>query len=407
VDQFELVIVGGGLTAARAIKSYRNAGGGGTIALLAQERTLPYHRPPLSKAFMRGESDADALAEQEAFYREHGVEVLLGTTVTAVSPRERSVSAGTRRYGYEKLLLATGSRPRRLDVPGSDLAGVFSLRTRDDARAIRAAAGEGRDAVVIGGGFIALEVASSLRQRGVETALVHRATGLFQLLDAPELERELAALVRANGVELILGDEVAEFGGSGGHVDSVVTKTGRTLPTDLVVVGVGVEPVVDFLADSGIELANGIVVDERFETNIPGIFAAGDVANFPDALYGRRRRIEHWSNANYAGHQVGQTLAGVDASYSTVSSFFTQTFGLTIKVLGDHTGSDELVTRGSLREGNLLGLYLDADRLVAALLVGQSDETEAQLKGLIEQRAVVDPGLVTLHSPELGEALPR
>ncbi len=276
MDQFELVIVGGGLTAARAIKSYRDAGGSGTIALLAQERTLPYHRPPLSKAFMRGESDADALAEQEGFYREHGVEVLLGTTVTAVSPRERSVNTGTRLCRYQKLLLAPGSRPRRLEVPGSDLAGVFSLRTRDDARAIRAAAGEGRDAVVVGGGFIGLEVASSLRQRGVETALLHRATGLFQLLDAPELERELAALVRAKGVELILGDEVAEFGGSGGHVDSVVTKTGRILPTDLVVVGVGVDPVVDFLAGSGIELANGIVVDERFETNIPGIFAAGD-----------------------------------------------------------------------------------------------------------------------------------
>jgi NADPH-dependent 2,4-dienoyl-CoA reductase/sulfur reductase-like enzyme len=405
VDQFELVIVGGGLTAARAIKSYRDAGGRGTIALLAQEQTLPYHRPPLSKAFMRGESDADALVEPEAFYQGHGIEVLLGTTVTAISPRERNVSTGARRYRYDKLLLTTGSRPRRLDVPGADLAGVFCLRTRDDARAIRAAASEGRDAVVIGGGFIGLEVASSLRQRGVETTLGHRDTGLFQLLNAPELERDLAALVQANGVELILGDEVDAFGGSGGHVDSVVTKTDRTLPTDLVVVRVGVEPVVDFLAGSGIELANGIVVDERFETNIPGVFAAGDVANFPDALSGRRRRIEHWSNANYAGDQVGQILAGVDGSYATVSSFFTETFDLTIKLLGDHQGSDELVTRGSLRDGDLLGLYLAADRLVAALLVGQSDETEAQLKSLIEQRAVVDPRLFTAPSLELADAL--
>ena len=391
MKQFDLIIAGGGLAAARAVKAYREAGGEGSVALLSQEPTLPYHRPPLSKAFLRGESDGEALVEQETFYSDHDVEVLLGTTVIAVRPGECTVDAGTERYRYAQLLVATGSRPRTLDVPGADLAGVFTLRTGEDARALRAAASEARDAVVVGGGFIGLEVASSLRQRGIETTLVHRDPALFRLLAAPELERELTALVQANGVALVLGDEVEEFGGSGGRVDSVVTKAGRTLATDLVVVGVGVDPVLDFLAGSGIAIDNGIAVDERLETSIPGIFAAGDVANFPDPLYGRRRRIEHWSHASYTGSIVGQTLAGADASYSTVSSFFTQAFGLTLKVLGDHTGSDELVTRGSLRDGQLLGQYLADGRLAAAVLVGQSDETEARLKDLIAERAVVDP----------------
>jgi 3-phenylpropionate/trans-cinnamate dioxygenase ferredoxin reductase subunit len=385
--RFKLVIAGGGLAAARAIRSYREAGGEGAIALLSQETTLPYHRPPLSKGFLRGELDGDTLVEQEDFYREHGVEVLLGTTVTAVTPQERTVTAGGNLYRFDSLLLATGAGPRRLDVSGADLAGVFNLRTNADAQAIREAAREAREAVVVGGGFIGIEVAASLRRLGAEMTLVHRDPGLFQLLGAPELEHDLADLVRTNGVELILPDEVARFEGRGGHVDSVVTRLGRTLASELVVVGVGVEPVVDYLAGSGIDVANGIVVDERFETNIQGIYAVGDVASFHDPLYGRRRRIEHWSNAAYAGTQVGKILAGEDAPYAAVSSFFTEAFGVTIKVLGDQTGNDRLVTSGSLRERDLLGLYLDGDRLVAALLVGQSPETEANLKRLIEQRA--------------------
>jgi NADPH-dependent 2,4-dienoyl-CoA reductase/sulfur reductase-like enzyme len=238
---------------------------------------------------------------------------------------------------------------------------------------------------VVGGGFIGLEVASSLRQLGLEVTLVHRDPGLFRLLGAPELEHDLADLVRTNGVELILGDEVARFEGRSGRVDSVVTGIGRTLATELVVVGVGVDPAVDYLAGSGIEVGNGVVVDERFETSVPDIYAAGDVASFHDPLYGRRRRLEHWSNADYAGTQVGRILAGEEAPYATVSSFFTQAFGVTIEVLGDHTGSDRLVTRGSLRERNLVGLHLDGERLVGALLVGQTAETEANLRQLIEQ----------------------
>jgi NADPH-dependent 2,4-dienoyl-CoA reductase/sulfur reductase-like enzyme len=400
VNQFELVIVGGGLAAARAIKAFREEGGAGAVALLSQEPRLPYHRPPLSKAFLRGERDSDSFVEEEAFYAKHDVEVLLGTTVTAVDPGERTVRAGDRRYRYGRLLISTGSRPRKLEVAGADLDGVFTLRTANDARAIRAAAVEARDAVVIGGGFIGLEVASSLRARGIDTTLMHRDTALFRLLNAPELERELAGLVQDGGVELVLGDEIEALGNRGPDVDSVVTKIGRTLPADLVVVGIGVEPNIDFLAGTGIEIADGIVVDDRFETTVPGVFAAGDIANFPDPLYRRRRRIEHWSHASYTGSVAGQNLAGVDARYSRLSSFFTQAFGLTIKVLGDHTGSDELIVHGSLHDGDLRGLYLRGDRLLAAVLVGQSKETEAELKSRIEAEAAVGTAGACAGGPE-------
>ena len=386
------MIVGGGLASARAIRSYRESGGEGRVLLVSKDSVLPYHRPPLSKRYLRGEAEADeAFVEPEAFYAESDVDVLLSTTVARVDSRAREVELEDgRRHRFAKLLLASGARPRRLDSPGADLPGVYSLRSLEDATAIRTAAGEAREAVVIGGGFIGMEVAASLRHVGLEVTLVNRASGLFQALEAPELESEVAVFFADNDVNLVLSDEVAAFRGRS-HVDSIETKTGKRIATDFVVAGVGVEPVVDFLEGSGLELQNGVLINEQFETSLPGIFAAGDVANFYDPLYQRRRRIEHWSNANYQGAEVGRKLAGASGSYDTVSTFFTEIFGLTIKVFGDLSSHDELVVRGSLNDRNLLGFYLEQGRVVATLLAGQTSETEDELKRLIAKRAVIAP----------------
>jgi NADPH-dependent 2,4-dienoyl-CoA reductase/sulfur reductase-like enzyme len=395
MQDFELIIVGGGLTSARAIRAYRESGGAGKVLLTSKDSVLPYHRPPLSKRYLRGEAEArDAFVEPEAFYAESDVDVLLGTTVARIDSRAREVELenGTR-HRFGKLLLASGARPRRLDSPGADLAGVYSLRSLEDATAIRNAAAEAREAVVIGGGFIGMEVAASLRHIGLEVTLVNRASGLFQALAAPELESEVAVFFADNDVNLVLSDEVAAFRGRS-RVDSIETKTGKRIATDFVVAGVGVEPVVDFLEGSRLETKNGVLVNEHFETSVPGIFAAGDVANFYDPLYGRRRRIEHWSNANYQGAEVGRKLAGASGSYDTVSTFFTEIFGLTIKVFGDLGSHDELVVRGSLNDRNLLGFYLEQGRLVATLLAGQTSETEDELKRLIAEQALVDADIL-------------
>jgi NADPH-dependent 2,4-dienoyl-CoA reductase/sulfur reductase-like enzyme len=386
VKSFELVIVGGGLASARAIKSFREAGGEGSIALISKDSTLPYHRPPLSKKFLRGETDEEPLVEDEAFYSDHGVEVMLETAVSSVDVRERAVELDSERIGYRKLLLASGAWPRRLEVPGADLDNVFTLRRVVDSKAIREAAAGAERAVVVGAGFIGMEVTASLRQIGKEVAQVHLGRWLFDQLGVEQLSDELAALYHSNGVELVLGNEVAEFQGNG-RLEAVTTKNGRRVEADLAVVGIGVDPVTDFLEGSGIELDNGIVVNQRFETNVPDVYAVGDVANFFDPLFERRRRIEHWSNANYQGTEVGKVLAGDGAGYDTVSTFFSEVFGITIRVFGDARRDAQVIVRGSLREG-MYALYGDEnEEVIGALSVGQPEEIEELLKQQIRSHA--------------------
>jgi NADPH-dependent 2,4-dienoyl-CoA reductase/sulfur reductase-like enzyme len=387
VTNFDLAIVGGGLASARAIKSFREAGGEGSIVLLSKDSTLPYHRPPLSKRFLRGETDEVPHVEDEAFYADNGVEVMLETAVASVDTRERALVLDGERLGYGKLLIASGAWPRRLPVPGGDLDRVFTLRTFENSKAIREAAAESRRAVVVGAGFIGMEVAASLRHLDKEVSLIHLGRWLFDQLGVEQLSDELAALYEQKGVELVLGNEVGSFEGEG-RLEAVTTKNGRRVEADLAVQGVGVAPVTDFLEGSGIAIDDGVVVDQRFETNVPDVYAAGDVARFYDPLFGRHRRIEHWSNANYQGTEVGKVLAGSGEGYDRVSTFFTEIFGITIKVFGDAPRDAQVVVHGSLLEKDMYALYGDEnDEVVGALSVGQSEEIEELLTRQIATHA--------------------
>jgi NTE family protein len=234
-----------------------------------------------------------------------------------------------------------------------------------------------------------METAASLRGLGLEVTVVELFETLFPILQAPELSRQLAELYREQGVELVLGDSVAAFRGNG-RLTAVETKSGRSLGADLAVVGIGVVPQTEFLSGSGIEVDNGIVVDQRFRTSVPGIWAAGDVARFHDPVFVRTRRIEHWSNANYQGTEVGKALAGADTEYDMVSTFFTEVFGVTIKVFGDTSRADDRTFEGSLADGKVLGLYLEQGRIGGAVLSGQDEETEERLKQLIRGRAAAE-----------------
>jgi NADPH-dependent 2,4-dienoyl-CoA reductase/sulfur reductase-like enzyme len=270
-------------------------------------------------------------------------------------------------------------------VPGADLSGVFTLRTLEDSTRIREAAAAGGRAVSVGASFIGAETAASLRALGLDVTVVEVADSLFPILQAPELSRQLAELYREKGVELVLGDSVSAFRGEQ-RVHAVETQRGRAIEADLVVVGIGVVPETAFLAGSGVEVDNGIVVDESFRTGVPGIWAAGDVARFDDPVFGRRRRIEHWSNANYQGTEVGKALAGADTKYDSVSTFFTEVFGVSIKVFGDTSRADDRTFEGSIAEGRALGLYLEQGRIAGAVLTGQDEETEEWLKEKIRGR---------------------
>jgi 3-phenylpropionate/trans-cinnamate dioxygenase ferredoxin reductase subunit len=402
-----LLIVGGGLASARAIKAYREAGGAGTVRLLSGDSSIPYHRPPLSKRYLRGEVEAaDTLVESEAYYAEHGVEVELQTVVATLDLDGRRVLLeGGGERAFDRMLIASGATPRRLDIPGSDLEGVHTLRTLDNSTAIREAARSAREAVVIGAGFIGMEVAASLKQLGLEVTLVHRGKGLFEILRARQAMQFLADLYGREGVELVLDDEVESFGGRS-RLDCVVTARGRVIQAELAVVGIGVEPTTQWLENSGLELEDGVVVNERFETGVENVWAVGDVARFYDPIFAKHRRIEHWSNANYAGTEVGKLIAGGGGGFDTVSAFFTEVFGRTLRVFGDIDDVDDIVFRGTLEEGKAIGFFVREGRLAATLVTGQDDDTQDHLKQLIRARArVPDPARLADEDAPLDEVL--
>jgi NTE family protein len=384
-----LVIVGGGLASAKVVQAYREGGGADAIALVSADSYVPYHRPPLSKRFLRGEIEADGtFVAEEDFYRDNDVELRLETHVERVEPDERRLElAGGEQVPYDRLVLATGATPRTLGVPGEELEGVFQLRTLANSAAIREAASSAQRAVVVGGSFIGSEVAASLRTLGHDVTLVHRGTGIFDLLGSSDLSDYLNELYRSRGVELVFGDSVAEFVGNG-SVTRVRTTDGRDLEADLAVEGVGVSLNLGLLDGTGVEIGDGVIVDERYVTSAPDVYAVGDIANYPDPIAERRRRIEHWSNANTTGTRLGTILAGGDPGPLPVASFFSEVFGSSFRVFGDTVGYAAVATRGSFDDGKAAVLYADdAGTLRGALSFGLESEEEDELKALIERRA--------------------
>lgn len=383
-----VLIVGGGLAGARVAQSYREAGGEGSVTLLAREPHLPYHRPALTKRVLRGEQEAvDTLVLASDGWRDLDVDVKLRASAQslALDCRELELASGER-LGFERLVVATGALPRRLAIPGADLDGVFSMRTIDDSLAIREAASAGKQAVVVGTGFIGLEVAASLSARGVGVTLVDRAARPFDALGATSFSAYLVDLYRDHGIEMLLDDGIRELRGDGA-IATVVTQSGRALDADLAVVGVGVAPATEWLEGAGLELDNGIVVDSSY-TAAAGVFAVGDVARFDDPVFGRSRRIEHWSNADYQGRQLGRILAGETLAYDRVSTFFTEIFGTAYTFFGDDTGTDRQELDGSFSDGRAVIRYFAGDRLRAALLTGQTKDEEAELEARIRTDAV-------------------
>ena len=391
MERTDIAIVGGGLASARVVSAYREAGGRDRVALLSADSQPPYHRPPLSKRVLRGEAEPEsAIVEPADYYAEHDVTLRLGTHVASLDLGARELELdGGERLGFERLVIATGAAPRRLDVPGGDLDGVFTLRTMDNARTIRARAQSARAAVIVGTGFIGLETAASLRAVGVDVTLVGSGRSLFEALGAPSFSQHLEALYRAQGVDVRLGESVEAFLGDR-KLRAARLSGGDEAPADLAIVGIGVAPGTSWLEGSGIEVdeqSHGVTVDARYATSADGVFAVGDVAAFYDPVFGRRRRIEHWSNANLQGQQLGRILAGSDERYDTVSAFFTEIFGVSYKVFGDSTDADELVQEGDFADGVAVVHYLHDGGRVAALLTGQSEEREAELKQAIRERA--------------------
>jgi 3-phenylpropionate/trans-cinnamate dioxygenase ferredoxin reductase component len=375
-----IVIVGAGLTAGTAAKTLRKEGYGGELLILGDEPSFPFGRPPLTKGYLRGEEDLSGwMAAPLDWYRKNQVE-LLPARVTGVDPGAKKVRLESGdSIGYARLLLATGGRNRRFDVPGSSLAGVHQLRTIAECDEIKRAARPGARAVVVGSGFIGSEVAASLRQLGLKVTSVMRGKAPLDAVLGPEVGAVFGAIHRGAGIELVAEDEVVRFQGTS-RVERVVTKKGRRIACDLVVVAIGIEPNVELVKGSGVATGDGILVDESCRTNLAGIFAAGDVANHLHPVFGRVR-VEHYNNAEKQGAAAARSILGSRAAYRYMHSFWSDQFEHKLEYIGHARKWDRFVVRGSLAERNFVGFYLLAGKLRAAVGLNRGGDPEIDTDG--------------------------
>jgi len=384
------VILGASLAGATAAITLREEGADGDVILIGAEPQPPYERPPLSKAYLRGEVPFDkALVRPAAFYAEHGIQTMFGTRATRIDPSARVVELEDhRRVSFDALLIATGGRNRTVSIPGVDLDGIYSLRTVQDADRIRAEMIAGRRAVVVGMGFIGSEVAASLRQKGLEVVAIDPSkTPLFRVL-GEGVGQTIAKLHRDHGVRMIFGDTVAAFEGTR-RVGCVVTKAGLRLECDFAVVGIGIEPAVEALADSGIHVDNGVVVDEYCQTNVSGIYAAGDVANHYHPVFDRRIRVEHWQNAIKQGAAAARNMLGRRIAYDEIHWFWSDQYDANLQYAGFHTQWEQLVVRGRLESASYLACYVNAGRIDAAVGLNRAKELR-RIMPLIKARRPVN-----------------
>jgi 3-phenylpropionate/trans-cinnamate dioxygenase ferredoxin reductase subunit len=398
VRDVEFVIIGGGVAAGKA------AGGEGAAVVVAAEPELPYERPPLSKEFLRGEAGREKTrTHDEAWYRDHDVEVLLSTRASTLDPATRTVTTEVGdqlRYG-RGLVLATGAQPNRLGLPGEDLDGVFYLRTVDDSERLRAAISRAESMVVIGGGFIGAEVAASATQMDTRVTLLERSDTLWTRAVGPEMGRFFEAFQRDRGVHVRTGTSAERIEG-GDQVEAVVLPDGSRLHADLVVIGVGVHPDTDLAERAGLPVDNGVLVDQQL-CAADGVFAAGDVANADHPLFGRIR-IEHWAEALNQGLLAGRNLAGAGDRYDRVPYFFSDQFDLSLSYLGHVREWDDLVVRGSqeVADPKFVAWYLRDGTPRAALIVNDWD-AEDPVREIIRAGRPVGPARLADQGVDLGD----
>lgn len=390
----DVVVVGGGLAAASAVQTLRSQGFDGRVTLVGEEPVPPYERPPLSKEYLRGEATEPAWVRPATWYEEQGVELRLGDRVAEVLPADRAVRLeGGERLGYDRLLVATGVRNRRLEVPGADLPGIHDLRTLADADRLREAARGASSAVIVGAGFIGCEVAASFRQLGLEVTVVEAfPTPLYRVL-GPELGRVIEAMHRDHGVRFLLGEGVARFEGTG-RAEAVVTEGGRRAEGDLVVVGVGTRAD----APAGVADERGAVpVGPDLAAEAEGVYAAGDVADHDHPIFGRIR-VEHYDNAIKMGETAARNLLGAGEIFDDPHWFWSDQYDSQLQVAGVATAWDRMVVRGSLEERRFAAFLLQDGVLRSTVTLDRKFDARRSLP-LIRAQARPDPEL--LADPEV------
>jgi 3-phenylpropionate/trans-cinnamate dioxygenase ferredoxin reductase component len=397
------VIVGASLAGAMAAQVLREEGFDGPVVLLGAEDEPPYERPPLSKGYLQGSSERDeAFVHPVEWYAEQGIELCTSTTVTGIDRSARQVSlADGRQFAYAKLLLATGSSPRRLDVPGGDLDGVRYLRTIQDSDMLKADLARRPRVVVIGAGWIGLEVAAAARGAELEVTVVEPAELPLLRVLGPEVARVFADLHRAHGVDLRFGTGVSALTGQDGVVTGVDLSDGTHLAADLVVVGIGVTPNTKLALDAGLAVSDGVDVDASLRTSDPDVYAAGDVASAVHPTLGARIRVEHWANARHQGRTAGLGMLGREAVHDRAPYFFSDQYDLGMEYTGYVVpgGYDEVLFRGDVAAREFLAFWVADGRVLAGMNVNVWDVVE-DVADLVLSRRQVD--LRRLTDPTVG-----
>ena len=404
-----IVVIGAGMSGGVAARTLREEGYDGRLVLIGHEPTPPFGRPPLSKSYLRGEETLDGwMVAPEQWYEDNRV-VRVQATATRVDADTRQVhltEGGP--VPFDQLLIATGGVNRSLEVPGADLPGVHQLRTVAESDAIKQDARRGARAVVVGMGFIGSEVAASLTQLGVQVAAVLPGTSPLESVLGTEVGQVMAGIHRDAGVELHSDDEVVRFEGAQ-RIERAITRQGRRLACDFAVVAVGIRPAVDALASSGVAVDNGVLVDELCRTNVPAVFAAGDVASHYHPLFARIR-VEHYNNAEKQGAAAARSMLGIGAPYAYVHTFWSDQYDTKLEYVGHVRKWDQFIVRGSLDERKFLGFYLADGVLKAAVGVNRGGDPELDEHGemaaagrLVANRARPDPRALTDETRDLSD----
>jgi 3-phenylpropionate/trans-cinnamate dioxygenase ferredoxin reductase component len=385
-----LVIVGASLAGAKAAETLRAEGCDERVVLIGAEDERPYERPPLSKDYLRGESDRETVyVHPDGYYAEHDIELRLGRTAVSLdtAARELALDDGER-LRYDRLLLTVGAEPRRLSIAGGELDGVMYLRSVADCDALRDRLDRSGAVVVIGAGWIGAEVAASARQRGLEVTVIDPLTVPLERVLGTEVGAVYRDIHREHGVQMLMGTGVEAFEG-GTAVERVRTTDGRELECDFVVVGVGVQPRTALAAQAGLAVDNGILVDEHLQTEAPGVFAAGDAANAYHPFYGERIRVEHWANALHQGPVAARAMLGEPDVYDRLPYFFSDQYDVGMEYAGFARAWDRVVFRGDPATREFIAFWLVEDRVVAGMNVNVWDVTDP-IQRLIRERVAVD-----------------
>jgi 3-phenylpropionate/trans-cinnamate dioxygenase ferredoxin reductase component len=387
------LIVGASLAGAKAAQTLRDEGFDGPIVLIGDERERPYERPPLSKDYLQGKAERETIyVHPDGWYAKHDVDLRLGETVVSVDPAAHEVTlASGERIGYGKLLLTTGSTPRRLPVPGGDLDGVLYLRRVGDSDRIKETFGSASRVAVIGAGWIGLETTAAARVAGVEVTVLESADLPLLRVLGPEAAEVFADLHRDHGVDLRFGVRVAEITGAAGRTSGVRLADDTLIEADAVIVGIGITPNTQLAEAAGLDVDDGIVVDARLRTSHPDIYAAGDVASAFHPLVGKHIRVEHWANALNQPKAAARSMLGEEAAYDRVPYFYTDQYDLGMEYSGyvDPGGYDRVVFRGDVGTREFIAFWLANGRVLAGMNVNVWDVTDP-IQALVRSGTPVD-----------------